>query len=185
MKTKKWRTRIGTSFRIFYTLWIADWITLTNEMKTIILLTRWWIKNDIKLSSNQGNFCNPIFSHDRIQGIAEQVGKDTSPQGTSHWSATGNRPIYELKLRRAGSCCRISLKSHRPLHDCSVLREAVPLAGQNATTFSLIWHGTSSCRIEQPGRLVLSFSLYSPMREPDIAVGIPSETSSTKTAWEV
>lgn len=117
------------------------------------------------------------------------------PRGTSHWSATGNRPIYELELRGARSSCRISLKSHRPLHDCSVLREAVPPAGQNATTFSLIWHGTSSCRIEEPGSLLLlvyiflslffSFFLCGPMREPDIAVGIPGETSSTKTAWEV
>lgn len=105
-----------------------------------------------------------IFSRDRIQDIMKQVGKDTSPRGMSHWSATGNRPIYELELQGAGSRCRISLKSHRPLHDCSVLREAVSPVGQNATTFSLIWHGTSSCRIEEPGRLVLSFSLFLSLR---------------------
>jgi len=64
-----------------------------------------------------------------------------------------------------GSRCRISLKSHRPLHDCSVLREAFPPAGQNATTFSLIWHGTLSCRIEEPDRF--SLFLCGPMRELD------------------
>lgn len=82
------------------------------------------------------------------------------PRGTSHWSATGNRPIYELELRGARSSCRISLKSHRPLHDCGVLREAVPPAGQNATTFSLIWHGTSSCRIEEPCSLLLLIYIF-------------------------
>lgn len=94
------------------------------------------------------------------------------PRETSHWSATRNRPIYELELQEAGNRYGISLKSHRSLHDCSVLHEAVPPTGQNATTFSLIWHKTSSRRIEEPGSLSLSLFLFLKTML-DITVGIP------------
>lgn len=134
--------------------------------------------------STKETFVIQFFSCGRIGNIAEQVDRDTSPAGnvalicdkesSNIWTwITGNREPR----------CGISLKSHRPLHDCSVLREAVSPIGQNATTFSLIWHETSSLRISRnPGRLFFLY-LCGPMRQLDM--GIPGKTFPMKTAWEV
>lgn len=101
------------------------------------------IRMDYRSLPRSRGFHDPQFRRAIIgpTGSVTKKAADRCPAGMLSIRRTEDRPIWTWIT---GTSAVRHGKSHRSLHESNVYREAASPAGQNATTFSLIWHETLS-----------------------------------------